>query len=98
LSSSAVTPGGTTSQSGRPRSSPRSRSRRPHRSAPTEWPKRSDYAAAGIPHYWIVDLDPLSVLECRLGADGAYADQGAVTGAFRTLEPFAIEVDLDALV
>jgi len=60
--------------------------------------KRSDYAAAGIPHYWIVDLDPLSVLECRLGADGAYADQGAVTGAFRTLEPFAIEVDLDALV
>jgi Uma2 family endonuclease len=60
--------------------------------------KRSDYADAGIPHYWIVDLDPLSVLECRLGADGAYADQGAVTGAFRTLEPFAIEVDLDALV
>jgi Uma2 family endonuclease len=60
--------------------------------------KRSDYAAAGIPHYWIVDLDPLSVLECRLGADGAYADRGAVTGAFRTLEPFAIEVDLDALV
>ncbi|MDT0350831.1 hypothetical protein [Pseudonocardia charpentierae] len=38
------------------------------------------------------------VVECRLGTDGAYADRGAVTRAFRTLEPFAIEVDLDALI
>jgi Uma2 family endonuclease len=60
--------------------------------------KRDEYADAGIPHYWIVDLDePVSLLACLAGEFG-YVDGGAVTGTFRTTEPFPVEVDLGALL
>ena len=60
--------------------------------------KRSDYADAGIPHYWIVDLDdPISLVAYHLGGELGYVDGGAVTGIFTTTEPFPVRLDLGAL-
>ena len=57
--------------------------------------KRAEYADAGIPHYWIVDLDdPVSVLACHLAGEFGYVDGGAITGTFGTTEPFPVEIDL----
>lgn len=61
--------------------------------------KRSEYADASIPHYWIVDLSgPVTLLACHLAGEFGYADGGAETGRVRITEPFAAEIDLDALV
>jgi Uma2 family endonuclease len=61
--------------------------------------KRSEYADAGIRHYWIVDLtEPVSVLACHLAGSFGYADSGAVTGAFEAGEPFPVRLDLDSLL
>ena len=61
--------------------------------------KRSEYADAGIPHYWIVDLDtPLSVLACHLAEGFGYQDAGGVVGGFTTTEPFAVRLELDRLL
>jgi Uma2 family endonuclease len=61
--------------------------------------KRNEYADAGIPHYWIVDLDdPVSLVVCHLAGDFGYVDGGAVTKTFRTSEPFPVEIDLEALL
>jgi Uma2 family endonuclease len=61
--------------------------------------KRAEYAEAGIPHYWIVDLDdPVSLLACHLAGEFGFVDGGAITGVFRTTEPFPVEIDLDALL
>jgi Uma2 family endonuclease len=60
--------------------------------------KRADYADAGIPHYWIVDLDdPISLVACHLGGELGYVDGGAVTGIFSTTEPFPVRLDLGGL-
>jgi len=60
--------------------------------------KRADYADAGIPHYWIVDLDePVSLMACHLAGELGYVDGGARTGVFTTTEPFPIRLDLGAL-
>ncbi len=59
--------------------------------------KRYEYAEAGIPHYWIVDLDGDDVrLEVLTLVDGEYESAEAV-GVFETAMPFAVRVDLDAL-
>jgi Uma2 family endonuclease len=61
--------------------------------------KRGEYADAGIPHYWIVDIgEPVSLLACHLAGEFGYADPGAVTGSFATTAPFPLELDLDALL
>jgi Uma2 family endonuclease len=61
--------------------------------------KREEYADAGIPHYWIVDVDePVSLIACHLAGEFGYVDGGAVTGTFRTNEPFPFEIDLGALL
>ena len=61
--------------------------------------KRGEYADAGIPHYWIVDIDPpVSLLACHRAGEFGYADDGAVTGTFRAVTPFPLEIDLDALL
>ncbi|MGQ0574079.1 MAG: Uma2 family endonuclease [Pseudonocardia sp.] len=60
--------------------------------------KRHEYSDAGIPHYWIVDLErPVSLLSCHLAGEFGYADDGEFTGTFATTEPFAFELDLDTL-
>lgn len=61
--------------------------------------KRRDYADAGIPSYWIIDIDePISLTECRLTKEFGYQDNQTVTGVFRTDVPFSFEVNLDRLV
>jgi Uma2 family endonuclease len=56
--------------------------------------KRDEYADAGIPHYWIVDITgPVSLVRC----DG-HPDAPAVTGVFSTDVPFPVRLDLNALV
>ncbi len=61
--------------------------------------KRRDYADAGIPNYWIVDIDrPVSLTTCRLTEQFGYQDDQTATGTFRTDVPFPVEVNLDRLV
>jgi Uma2 family endonuclease len=60
--------------------------------------KHDEYSDAGIPHYWLVDLDePVSLVLCHLAGEFGYVDGGAVTGVFRAAEPFPVEINLDAL-
>jgi Uma2 family endonuclease len=60
--------------------------------------KRDEYADAGIPHYWIVDLDsPVTLIACHLAGEFGYQDAGPVTGQFTTTEPFPISLILDDL-
>jgi Uma2 family endonuclease len=64
--------------------------------------KRDEYADAGIPHYWVVDLgepgDQPQLTAHHLAGEFGYADAGPVNGVFATTEPFAVRIDLDALV
>lgn len=60
--------------------------------------KRGEYADAGIPHYWIVDLaEPVTLLACHLAGEFGYVDGGTAAGTFATTAPFPLELDLDAL-
>jgi Uma2 family endonuclease len=61
--------------------------------------KRGEYADAGIPHYWIVELDsPVTLIDCHLAAQFGYQDPGPVTGRFVTTEPFPVGLSLDGLL
>jgi Uma2 family endonuclease len=60
--------------------------------------KPVEYSRAGIPHYWVIDLDdPLSLAVHHLAGDFGYQEAPAVTGMFETSEPFSLRVDLAAL-
>jgi Uma2 family endonuclease len=60
--------------------------------------KRGEYADAGIPHYWIVDLDqPVTLLACHLAGEFGYQDSGTGVGVFTTREPYELAVNLDQL-
>jgi Uma2 family endonuclease len=61
--------------------------------------KRAEYADAGIPYYWIVDIleTPVSLVACRLDAGSGYRDQPAVRGIFTTDDPFPVRIDLDQI-
>ncbi|HEY3630097.1 MAG TPA: Uma2 family endonuclease [Jatrophihabitantaceae bacterium] len=60
--------------------------------------KRAEYADAGIPHYWIVDLDgPISLLAAHLSEQFGYRDEPAATGAYVADEPFPVRLELDQL-
>lgn len=61
--------------------------------------KRQDYADAGIPNYWIVDIDdPISLTACRLTEEFGYQDDQNATGVFTAELPFPVEINLDRLV
>ncbi len=57
------------------------------------------YAAAGIPHYWRLDLDPLPGLHLgRLDRDGGYLDRTVRPGESTALtDPFPLDLDPAAL-
>ncbi len=60
--------------------------------------KHDEYADAGIPHYWIVDITaPVSLVVCHQAGEFGYQDASAVTGTFTTDVPFPVKIDLDAL-
>jgi Uma2 family endonuclease len=60
--------------------------------------KPVEYANAGIPHYWVIDLDePMSLVAYHSAGDFGYQEAPAVTGMFTTEEPFPLRVDLTAL-
>ncbi|MCO1657378.1 Uma2 family endonuclease [Pseudonocardia humida] len=61
--------------------------------------KHSEYADAGIGHYWIIDrTDGPSLTACHLGGEFGYVDAEPVKGVFETDSPFPARVDLAALV
>jgi Uma2 family endonuclease len=65
--------------------------------------KPAEYAAAGIPHYWRLELDParstLSVFCYRLDpTTGAYASAGVHAGKLTVTDPIAITIDLTTLL
>lgn len=63
--------------------------------------KPCEYAEAGIPHYWIVDLAPPapSIAVFHLGTpDIGYVEAPAATGELRTTAPFTLRVGIPALI
>ncbi|HWO69087.1 MAG TPA: Uma2 family endonuclease [Umezawaea sp.] len=61
--------------------------------------KFGEYADAGIPHYWIVDIArPVSLVVFGLAGEFGYRGAPATTGGFRAAHPFPVELDLDRLV
>jgi Uma2 family endonuclease len=61
--------------------------------------KPAEYAAARIPYYWRLELDPaeqiLSVFCYRLDpTTGAYASAGVQTGKMTVIEPVGVTIDL----
>lgn len=61
--------------------------------------KSIEYARAGIPFYWVIDLgDPLSLVAYHLAEDGRYRAAPAATRIFETSEPFSLKVDLAGLI
>jgi Uma2 family endonuclease len=61
--------------------------------------KPLEYAEAGIPFYWVVDLEPpISLAAYHLAGElGAYQEAPAVTGEFVTQEPFPLRIDVPRL-
>lgn len=60
--------------------------------------KRGEYAEAGIPHYWSIDLDrPVTLLACHLAGEFGYQDPGTATGVVTTNAPCALTIALDQL-
>jgi Uma2 family endonuclease len=63
--------------------------------------KPFEYAEEGIPHYWLVDLEPPapSITVYGLGApDDGYVESQTATGELVVVEPFEIRIDIGALV
>jgi Uma2 family endonuclease len=59
--------------------------------------KLTEYADAGIPHYWLVELDPHTTLTAYFLVDGNYEDVAGGAGVINILEPAPVKLDLDTL-
>jgi Uma2 family endonuclease len=60
--------------------------------------KRADYAEAGIPRYWMIDLErPVSMLLCDAVGEVEYTDVGRFTGSFEIVDPAPLTLELDRL-
>ncbi|USX49592.1 Uma2 family endonuclease [Lentzea sp. HUAS12] len=61
--------------------------------------KRDEYAWAGIPHYWIVDLDePVSLAAMHLAGEFGYQERPAVSRIYETTEPFSLKIHVNRLI
>lgn len=59
--------------------------------------KPAQYAAAGIPFYWRIEMDPPQLVQHAL-EDGVYRELGRGGGSVQVTEPVTMTVDLDALL
>ncbi|MEV4312352.1 Uma2 family endonuclease [Actinocrispum sp. NPDC049592] len=60
--------------------------------------KPAEYAAAGIPHYWVIDIEgTLSLTAYHLAGDLGYRQDPPATKRFTTAEPFQLDIDLTTL-
>jgi Uma2 family endonuclease len=60
--------------------------------------KHSEYADAGISHYWMIDLDDgPGLTACHLAGEFGYVDDAPVRGVFRTDAPFELTIDFGKL-
>ncbi|OHV05194.1 hypothetical protein BKN37_06900 [Mycobacterium talmoniae] len=62
--------------------------------------KRAEYADAGIPYYWIVDLEPtdaMSLRAFRKTGEPGYADGGKGIHSYRAEMPYPLTIDLEAI-
>jgi len=60
--------------------------------------KPMEYAEAGIPHYWVIDLEPPATFTAYILVDGRYQEAQTVTDELTTLNPFPLQIDVSALV
>jgi Uma2 family endonuclease len=61
--------------------------------------KHAEYADAGIPHYWVVDIEErVTLVAGHLAGTFGYVDTSPVTGVFTAEQPFPVHLDLDSLV
>ncbi|SDG99894.1 Endonuclease, Uma2 family (restriction endonuclease fold) [Lentzea fradiae] len=61
--------------------------------------KRHEYADAGIPFYWIADLDePVSLAALHLAGAFGYQEAPAETGIFEAVRPFPLKIQVDRLI
>ncbi|MDN5918785.1 MAG: Uma2 family endonuclease [Pseudonocardia sp.] len=61
--------------------------------------KHGEYADAGIPDYWMLDLeDGVALTAAHLAGEFGYADAAPVRGTFTADRPFPARLDLDSLV
>lgn len=61
--------------------------------------KSAEYAEAGVPRYWILDIDGAVTLVSYLLVDGAYELVGEFTGTAQLdLDGYPVTLDLEALV
>ncbi|MEV0053810.1 Uma2 family endonuclease [Saccharopolyspora shandongensis] len=59
--------------------------------------KRAEYAEAGIPFYWILDIRSRPLLAAHRLVDGSYKEEFSGSGIYLADAPFDLRVDLDAL-
>ncbi len=61
--------------------------------------KRNEYAKAGIPFYWIIDLDePISLAPMHLAGEFGYQEVPAETRVYEAAEPFPLKIQVDRLI
>ena len=60
--------------------------------------KPAEYAEAGIPHYWLVDLEPPVTLTAHLLVDGAYEVAAEGTGVLDLSGPAPVRIDVAGLL
>lgn len=61
--------------------------------------KRDEYAWAGIPFYWIIDLDePISLAAMHLAGEFGYQEAPAETRVYEAVEPFPLKIQVDRLI
>lgn len=60
--------------------------------------KSVEYARAGIPHYWIIEIEPAAALTAYRLEGGIYEQGATAVGTFTTEEPFPLSLVLTDLI